>query len=94
MCYIQLVMQLNTVELIILQASIMSRKYICLCISHRCASETVTLPSGETQAGKFVSRQTLNNYCNANKALYKNTKKESLKSDSSNAAQLEGMLMI
>jgi len=72
----------------------MSRKYVCLCISHRCASGTVTLPSGETHAGKFVSRPTLNQHCNADEALYKNTENEGLQSDSSNAARLEGMLII
>ena len=82
-CCIQLVI---LVELIISQVSIMSRTYICLCISHRCASGTVTLPSGETQAGRFVSRQTLNNHCNAEEALYKNANKE--------GTQLEGMLVI
>jgi len=64
--------------------------HICLCISHKCANGTVTLPLGETQAGKFVSRQTLNNHCNADEELYENTKDKGLQSNSSNAAQLEG----
>ena len=74
----------------------MSRKadYICLCTSHRCASGIVKLPSGETQAGKFVSRQTLNNHCKADEALYEDTKNAGLQSDNSNAAWLEGTLMI
>ena len=69
----------------------MSRKsnYVCLCISHKCANETVTLPSGETQAGKFVSCQTLNNHCKADERLYENTKHEVLQSvDSSTSSTL------
>jgi hypothetical protein len=70
--------------------------YVCLCTSHRCADGTVKLPSGETQPGKFVSRQTLNNHCKADEALYEDTKNEGLQSDNRNAArlELEGMLMI
>jgi hypothetical protein len=68
-------------QLIILKAG-MSRKsgHVCLCISYKCANRTITLPSGETQAGKFVSRQTLNKHCKADEALYENMKNEGLQS--------------
>jgi hypothetical protein len=69
----------------------MSRKadYICLC--HRCANGILKLPSGEIQAGKFVSRQTLNNHCKADEALYEDTRNTGL---NTNDARLEGTLMI
>ncbi len=56
----------------------MSRKsdYICLCLSYRCSDKFVTLPSGEKQPGKLVSRATLNNHCKADEALYDGTKSE------------------
>ncbi len=77
----------------------MARKsdYVCLCISHRCADGTITLPSGERQAGKFVSRQTLNNHHNTDEALYEKSNNESLQSvdsSASNGAQLKCTLTI
>ena len=56
----------------------MTRKsdYVCLCVSHRCGDGIVTLPLGEKQAGKLVSRQTLNNHCKADEVLYESTKNE------------------
>jgi hypothetical protein len=66
----------------------MSRKsgYVCLCTSYKCANGTITLPSGETQAGKFVSHQTLNTHCKADEALYENMKNEGLQSVDSSAS--------
>ena len=75
----------------------MSRKsdYIWLCVSHKCAGGTVILPSGETQAGRFVSCQTLNNHCKADEALYmRDEGLQSVDSSAGNVALLECTLTI